>query len=139
MWRRVLPLLAGYGASLACPMRKELPVPLQPPDVAFPVMWTILYLLLGEAWHRATPSPFADVSLGACTLLLTCWPILYSCMDARREAAYLIATTVSSVVVSMVLHPSPIAPLLLTPLLAWLLIAFQLNWCIATRSELRVE
>lgn len=129
-WRVWCPLLLGYAASLGCPMRKEAgaSLPQRPPPVVFAIVWPILYLCIGYSWHRAASLVEADALHGALVALLSLWIVAYACADSPTAALYILAAALATTVCCMATHHSNGAKISLTPLLGWLLVAYQLNW-----------
>lgn len=125
-----LPILSGYLLSMLCKMSKNdgKELPQRPPAYVFGIVWPILYLLLGYSWSKSGNQYLVNILHGICTLLLCMWIIVYSCMKKKKYGIYTIALTISVVIACMCLHRDKYSKIALIPLLAWLLIAFQLNW-----------
>ena len=69
-----------------------------------------------------------DILHGVCTFLLSLWIVIYSCLKMKKIGIYIIASTISTVIALISLHNHRLSKILLIPLLAWLIVAFQLNW-----------
>ena len=123
-----LPSILGFGTAFLCmvPQNEGAILPQRPPAIVFMIIWPILYILLGLSWSNSNEK-YHDISHSITTLLLTLWLITYACLDQKKIGLYIIACSIASVVSSMCLHLDKLSVLLLTPLLAWLLIAFLLN------------
>ena len=136
-WRMWAPLVSGFAMATMCPMGPNdgATLPQRPPTSAFPIVWTILYLLLGWSWTRVAPLSTNDRMHSVCTLLLLAWLLAYSCHGSPRTALYVLACAIAVTVCCMCLHASHDhnACVALVPLLAWLLIAFHLNWDIVSQ------
>jgi len=129
-WRFLAPTLTGFGMSAICqvPKNEGKMIRQRPPSYVFGIVWPILYLLLGYSWMNSKSRLDLDVMHGVCTSLLTLWIIFYSCLKMKLMGVYIIACTIAVVVCCMSLHNHRLSVIALTPLLAWLTIAFQLNW-----------
>lgn len=127
-----LPMITGFGMSGICKMKKNegSNIPQRPPAYVFGIVWPILYLLLGYSWMNSINQSELDIMHGICTLLLTLWLVLFSCYENKKMGIYIIASTIAVVITCISLHQNNINKILLTPLLAWLIVAFQLNWAL---------
>lgn len=115
--------------------------PLSPPAWVFPVVWTILYILMGSAawiiWESDNPRKSSALRLYAFQLLLNgIWPILFFRFDADLVALlwlvllwYLVFQTIRSFY-----EISKNAAYLLIPYLIWLTFAFYLNFAIVLHN-----
>lgn len=129
-WRLWTPLLTGFGVSAICGIAKDTgkELPQRPPAIVFKIIWPILYMLLGYSWKQATSQIQLELLHGICTFLLVSWIVLFSCQNNKKMGIYIIACTIAVVVCCMSLHTDRLSVISLTPLLAWLMVAFQLNW-----------
>ena len=129
-WRVVAPMIAGFSAVIFCPISSEEGAKLtqRPPSIVFKIVWPILYALLGLSWKHARTQKELDVMHGICTFLLTLWILVVSCQKNEKLGIYVIACSIAVVVCCMSLDQRKLSSMLLSPLLAWLLVAFQLNW-----------
>ena len=131
-WRAWLPIASGFGLSMICKMDAEEGETLvqRPPAFVFSYVWTILYLLLGYSWSSAanTKQLKLDQMHALCVFLLALWIRVYSCQKDKVTGIYIIAGTIATVVSCMCLDSYNTSSVVLVPLLAWLLVAFQLNW-----------
>ena len=125
-----LPLLSGYILSMLCKISKNEGKELlqRPPAIVFKIIWPILYLLLGYSWSKSGNQYELNMLHGICTFLLSIWIIVYSCMNKKKYGIYIIALSISVVIACMCLHIDKYSTIALIPLLAWLLVAYQLNW-----------
>lgn len=134
-WRVWTPLLTGFALSVACPVTGGQRLPQTPPESVFPIVWTILYVCVGVSWKRARDlapdDAAAEVAHRALVGLLCLWIIVYSCRNDKVAGFYVLATIVATCVACMTLHGDRTSKLLLTPLLAWTLIAMQINFRLA--------
>ena len=135
-----LPLAAGgLSALLAGDIRPVydtlLQPPLSPPGPVFPVVWTILYLLMGLALYRVrqTDAPEKPAALtlfyGQLALNAAWTPIFFRLQQfgfALLWLLVLLAITVRCALAFGRLDKK--AGLLLTPYLLWLAFAAYLNW-----------
>jgi len=135
-WRLWTPAVAGYVANAVCPMvgNDGHHLPQRPPAYVFRIVWPILYLLTGYAWNNARSPKEVDIMFTICTLLLTAWIVVYSCMKSKKGALFVLSSIVATVVCCMCLSAtkSPRSTMALTPLLTWTLVALMLNWHIIT-------
>jgi tryptophan-rich sensory protein len=106
-----------------------------PPGWAFPVAWTIIYLLLAWAGYRLTLIPGSQVVLGlwaAQIALNTLWtPVFFGAQ--RPFAAMVILAVLWLVVAAMVVltvQLDLVTGLILFPYLLWLCVAAALNFSI---------
>ena len=129
-WRFWLPILSGYSISMLCGVSDDDGKILsqRPPSIVFKIVWPILYILLGLSWVNAASQLEVDLMHGLCTFLLALWLIIFSCMGNKKLGIYIIACTISVVICCMCLHNHKMSKIILSPLLAWLLVAYQLNW-----------
>ncbi|WP_192564984.1 tryptophan-rich sensory protein TspO [Pseudomonas gozinkensis] len=111
-----------------------------PPNWAFPVAWTIIYLLLAWVGYRLTLIPGSETVLAlwaAQIALNTLWtPVFFGAQ--RMFAAMVILALLWLVVVLMVvlaLRLDLITGLILFPYLAWLCVAAALNFSILRKNS----
>ncbi|MCF5282014.1 sensory protein TspO [Pseudomonas syringae] len=111
-----------------------------PPDWAFPVAWTTIYLLLAWAGYRLTLIPCSEVVLAlwaAQIALNTLWtPVFFG---ANRLVAAMVILVLLWVVVAamivMALQLDIITGLILFPYLVWLSVAAALNFSILRHNR----
>lgn len=104
-----------------------------PPDWVFPVAWSVVYLLSAYAAARVATLPGAGLALAlwaAQIALNTLWsPVFFG---AHRMALAMAVMATLWLVVAALLFQfwrlDAIAGLALLPYLAWLCVAFALNW-----------
>jgi tryptophan-rich sensory protein len=111
-----------------------------PPNWAFPVAWSIIYLLLAWAGYRLTLLPGSETLLAlwaAQIALNTLWtPVFFG--SHRILAGMIILTLLWLVVAAMVvmaLQLEALTGLILLPYLAWLSIAAALNFSILCNNR----
>jgi tryptophan-rich sensory protein len=129
-WRLWTPMVSGFGVSMICKMKKNegVELPQRPPAFVFGIVWPILYFLLGYSWTQSTNISNLDFMHMIVTFLLASWLVFFSCLGNKKMGIYIIASTIACVVSCMTLHIDNLSKIALTPLLGWLLVAFQLNW-----------
>jgi tryptophan-rich sensory protein len=123
------PNIATWYAGLAKP-------DFSPPNVAFPIVWTILYVLMGiAAWivwrapandaHRRTGLAAWLVQLGLNVL----WPFAFFAARSPLAGLVAIVALLLAIAATMVAfrRVSGLAALLLAPYLAWVAFATVLN------------
>lgn len=111
-----------------------------PPNWAFPVAWSIIYLLLAWAGYRLSLIPGSQVVLAlwaAQIALNTLWtPVFFG---AQRIFASMVILTllwlVVALMVVMTLRLDVITGLILFPYLAWLCVAAALNFSIMRNNR----
>lgn len=111
-----------------------------PPNWAFPVAWSIIYLLLAWAGYRLAMLPGSETLLAlwaAQIALNTLWtPVFFG--SHRILAGMIILTLLWLVVAAMVvmaLQLEALTGLILLPYLAWLSIAAALNFSILCNNR----
>ena len=129
-YRLYTPILTGYALSMFCkiPKNSGSNLPQRPPAFVFKIVWPILYILLGLVWSKSYTQKYLDMIFAFITFLLCLWIFVYNCKNNKKYGIYIIAYTIASVICSMTLNNNNISKILLIPLLAWLIIAYQLNW-----------
>jgi len=129
-WRFWTPLLSGFGISSICKISKDEGGSLdqRPPAIVFKIVWPILYILLGFSWVNAISSIELDLMHGLCTILLTLWIVIFACFNKKKIALYTISLIIAILICCMSMHKHTYSKIVLIPVLAWLFIAFQLNW-----------
>lgn len=144
-WKKFLPSLAiplgvgGLSALLSGGMgdyaRLNQP-PLSPPGWVFPVVWTILYLLMGYASYRvwvsgkdSTDIKNAQIYYGIQLFLNFLWPIFYFGFQWRIGAMVLLIFLWIAVLLTMrkFAELDETAGDLLIPYLLWITFAAYLN------------
>ncbi|AKF51367.1 tryptophan-rich sensory protein [Pseudomonas syringae] len=111
-----------------------------PPDWAFPVAWTTIYLLLAWAGYRLTLIPGSEIVLAlwaAQIALNTLWtPVFFG---ANRLFAAMVVLVllwiVVAVMIVMALQLDIITGLILFPYLVWLSVAAALNFSILRHNR----
>ncbi|PBP73648.1 sensory protein TspO [Pseudomonas syringae] len=111
-----------------------------PPDWAFPVAWTTIYLLLAWAGYRLTLTPGSEIVLAlwaAQIALNTLWtPVFFG---ANRLVAAMVILVLLWIVVAamivMALQLDIITGLILFPYLVWLSVAAALNFSILRHNR----
>lgn len=107
-----------------------------PPPLAFPLVWTALYVMMGVALAivvsaRSAPGRGAAIALFAAHLVLNlAWsPVFFGMHRIALALGIIIAMAVSLVaVIALFWRVRPVAAGLLVPYLAWVLFASVLNW-----------
>ncbi len=126
-----LPGILGFTSSYFCPVGDESGkyLPQRPPAYAFGLIWPVLYLLTGYSLS-ITKSNLIKKLFAAQIVLLTMWPVVFSsnCLNNHKAAMFLIALIIATTIAIMALHDRKVGVILLVPLLAWLFVAFMLNW-----------
>ncbi|HIU47736.1 MAG TPA: tryptophan-rich sensory protein [Candidatus Avimonoglobus intestinipullorum] len=110
---------------------------LSPPPVVFPIVWAILYILMGissymihksGAYNRASALKLYTVQLA----LNLAWPIIFFALQLYLAAfLWLLALiAVLGVMIYRFYRIRPLAAYLQLPYLAWTLFAAYLNWMV---------
>ena len=127
--------LAGLISSNSTELYGELNLPaLSPPSVVFPIVWTILYILMGISAYLiySSNSQNKDRALriyGVQLLLNFIWPIVFFNMQMYL-LAFIILVVLWITVLVMIMsfyRISPLAAYLQIPYLLWLTFAGYLN------------
>lgn len=136
----LFPLLVGAIAGFL--IREQLPIyqsiqkpPFAPPSILFPIIWTILYLLMGYSAYLVFQSQSTNrqAALSVFFLQLLCnffWPLIFFNLQAYLTAFLWLVTLFLLVLYLSILfcEISVKASLLLLPYLLWLLFAGYLNF-----------
>lgn len=137
MIRTLIPFISGFGMSFLCPVSGKR-LPQTPPKFVFPIVWSILYILIGVSWQRANVKKSSDIMHGVLVMLLVSWIVFYSCNNRKTIGLYILACIAAVTTCCIALHNDDISKILLTPLLAWILIAYSLNYNIIHEESLRI-
>ena len=122
-------MLLGYIVSMKCKMGKGSgkTVKFRPPSYLFGIVRPILYILLGLSWINSYKgNKTVDRLFFVLSLLLAIWIIVYSCMNDKKNAVFVLLLTLLSIAFLMILIPQK-SRLYLAPLLVWILFATFLN------------
>ncbi|GLK73048.1 tryptophan-rich sensory protein [Ancylobacter dichloromethanicus] len=112
-----------------------------PPDAAFPVAWTILYVLMAVAlwrlWQLHTPSPARRAAIGlwfAQLALNAVWSPVFFGMEAPGAALVVVVALWLAIAATIwaCARIDRMAAVLLVPYLAWVSYATALNAAIVT-------
>lgn len=132
----VIPLAVGGLSTLISGGTKasfEKP-PLSPPDWLFPVVWTILYVMIGIASYliyKESEYKFNDALKAYCYQLFVnfCWPIVFFRFEYYTAAAIVLGVLILLVISNLIefYKLNKTAGLLLVPYLVWCLFALYLN------------
>ncbi|MCI3945724.1 TspO/MBR family protein [Pseudomonas syringae] len=111
-----------------------------PPDWAFPVVWTTIYLLLAWAGYRMTLLPGNETLLAlwaAQIALNTLWtPVFFGANRIVTAMAVLVVLwIVVAAMVVMALQMDIVTGLILFPYLVWLSVAAALNFYILRHNK----
>ncbi len=137
----ILPLALGTAAwlmtrdGMAVFSVAEKP-PLSPPGWLFPIVWTILYILMGTAsalvWSADVSPIRRDRALSFYSLSLTAnfvWPLIFFGMELYAVAFFwlILLWLLSAAATVLFRYISPIAGRLMLPYILWLSFALYLN------------
>ena len=107
--------------------------PLAPPSWIFPVVWTIIYILMAISAtiiYESSPKASALVIYGLQLIVNFIWPILF--FNGRMFSAAFICLVILWILVLWVIISfykiKPLAAYLQIPYLLWLTFALYLNW-----------
>ena len=107
--------------------------PLSPPSYIFPIVWTILYILMGISYFIATKDKENDKDLNQIYLLQLLvnffWPIIFFVLRMYFTAFFWIILLLILVIIMIkeLLKNNKISGYLQIPYLIWLLFATYLN------------
>lgn len=125
------PSLSGYLSSAICGVGEgagECLDDVRPPGYVFAIVWPILYTLTGISFVLASRyNPSSVPAYLVLLALLASWPVAYSCLKRKEEAAVIIVISIISLFVCLSLGDLS-SQLTLIPLLAWLCFALFLNY-----------
>ncbi len=116
--------------------------PLSPPDWLFPVVWTILYVMIGIASYliyKKSEYKFNDALKSYCYQLFVnfCWPIVFFRFEYYTAAAIVLGILILLVISNLIefYKLNKTAGLLLAPYLIWCLFALYLNVGVAVLNK----
>lgn len=107
--------------------------PLSPPGIVFPIVWTILYILMGISYFIATKDNEDNKELDQIYLLQLLvnfmWPIIFFVLEMYFTAFLWIILLLILVIVMIkeLLNVNKVSGYLQIPYLIWLLFATYLN------------
>ena len=107
--------------------------PLSPPSYIFPIVWTILYILMGVSYFIATKDKENDKELNQIYILQLLvnffWPIIFFILKMYFTAFFWIILLIILVIymIKELLKNNKISGYLQIPYLVWLLFATYLN------------
>lgn len=142
LWNLALPLLTGgLSAWVTADSMKQFAnlnqPPLSPPGWLFPIVWTILFTLMGISSYlvNKTDSPYKSAALRVYGIQLGVnffWPILFFRLQAFLGAFFwLLLLWVLIIVMIVLFHKvKPIAGYLQIPYFLWVTFAAYLNLAI---------
>lgn len=107
--------------------------PLSPPSILFPIVWTILYILMGISYGRLKTNLLTDKKTNLIYYLQLAfnalWPIIFFLLKWRLFAVMWIVLLVILVIIMIIkfYNKNKTAGLLQIPYLLWTLFATYLN------------
>ncbi len=137
IWVVITLIAGGFGALLAgnydVYKTVEKP-PLSPPGWIFPVVWTLLYIMIGWAAGNIAASRDLDKGLAIKLYLVQLfinilWPVIFFKLEAAKFALFWLALLIIAVVLTFLSFKriDSKSGWLLLPYIAWCLFAFYLN------------
>ena len=109
--------------------------PLAPPAIVFPIMWTVLYILMGISAGIVADSHDLDRTLGLKLYFLQLalnilWPVIFFRFTAVKFALFWLVLIIIAVIALYreFNRISKTAGRLLIPYILWLIFAFYLNF-----------
>ncbi len=116
--------------------------PLNPPDWVFPVVWNILYIMIGIASYiiyKESECKFNDALKTYWYQLFVnfCWPIVFFRFHYFTAAAIVLGVLILLIIANIIefYKLNKTAGLLLVPYLAWCLFALYLNVGVAVLNK----
>lgn len=141
IWIAVTLLLGGLGALLSggFDYYKMLDKPpLSPPSFLFPIVWTLLYIVLGFSAGIIADSSDLDsgkaLKVYICHLVINLlWPVIFFKFEAPKAALFWILLLLTAAIFNSVVFKriSQKAGLLFVPYIAWTVFALYLNFGVA--------
>lgn len=135
MLRVILPLVAAKATLRTCDPHALARGPKA--NAVRELMWPVLLVAIGMAWfvtktvmdERATFVPKLDLLFGALTVVVCRWLWLQLCTDDedQADAWLLVLAVIAAFITYNVARRSPLAALILLPVLIWLLFAERLR------------
>lgn len=136
-WVLVVAILGGLATEVGAWYKSLQQPPWKPPDWAFGVVWTCIFIASAfawlEFWHR---NPSTDQKMMVIILFLLngifniLWSVLYFKLHrpdwSMIEAVFLLAS-VGAIIVAM-MPVSSLSAGLMVPYFVWVMIAMALNW-----------
>ncbi len=107
--------------------------PLSPPGIIFPIVWTILYILMGISYARLKTKDLNDTNIKLIyytqLFINGFWSIFFFVLKARLFAFIWIILLLVSIIIMIILfyRKDKISGLLQIPYLIWTLFATYLN------------
>lgn len=133
----LLPIIGGVIVGLITSgymdYKNMVKPPLSPPSIVFPIVWTILYILMGISYFLATKDNENNKELDQIYLLQLLvnflWPIIFFVLGMYFTAFIWIVLLIILVIVMIkeLLKNNKISGYLQIPYLIWLLFATYLN------------
>lgn len=130
--------IGGFFTNMAMDRFKMLEKPFfQPPDIVFPIVWTILYVLMGVGMTRVwlSGSAVRRDALNLFSVQLTAnfiWTLLFFTMELHFSAFIwlVMLTAIVSVMTKLFFDADSLAGKLQLPYIAWCIFALALNFAI---------
>lgn len=113
-----------------------------PPDLLFPIIWAVLYVLMSLAAARVATQPDNDLALGLWSMQITIstlWSAVFFGLHRIRAGAVVIALlwiAVLGTTLAFATHDT-LAALMMVPYLAWGSFALALNVSVLRRNPSR--
>ena len=129
----IVAAIVGLITSGYMDYRDMIKPPLSPPGIVFPIVWTILYILMGISYFIATKDNEDNKELDQIYLLQLLvnfmWPIIFFVLEMYFTAFLWIILLLILVIVMIkeLLKANKISGYLQIPYLIWLLFATYLN------------
>jgi len=131
-------LLSGIATNRGMPIYEHLiKPPLTPPSIVFPIVWTILYILMGISaamvWNSTDEKRGTALSIYALQLVFNAiWSILFFSFEAYLFAFFWLVLLWLLIIMMIIsfYRIRPIAGLLQIPYLLWVTFAGYLNFMI---------
>ena len=128
-------LLGGGTGQIYTSLNKP---PLSPPGIVFPIVWSILYLLIGIGAYflsneKNPKSSFLLKIYWVQLILNALWPLIFWRLRAYEFAAVIIVALIILVVILTIgsFKINKLSAILFLPYIVWLLFALYLNIGIA--------
>ena len=123
----VIIFLLSFLTSSFCKFDQSIKLKQQPEPYVFGIIWPILYICIGFS-ANTTKLFECKMLIYFLIFLLNSWIIVYNCVNSKKNALYILSIIKATVILIMCVHEQNMSKIAMLPLLAWIQIAYSLNW-----------